>query len=257
MRLLSLVFTLFLVAGPSALAGSWQRPLDGAVLRPFAVSADRFARGQHRGVDLAAPPGATVRAVCAGRVRFAGSVPGGGQTVSIGCGRLVATYQHLAVPLVRRGQALLAGASVGTVGRSGLAPGDRAHLHLGARELASGRYVDPLGLFRTRPRVLPPVAVAPRRGPVPLGPAPRPAIAPAPLDAAPARVPAPAIALQPRGRVPAPVIAPAAPVPPAVWIGLAAFGLGLPLAPLTRLRRRRRGRQTTGARARRWAAAHR
>ena len=61
----------------SAVARGWVRPVDGDVLRAFAVGADRYAAGQHRGVDLAAPPGAPVRAACGGRVSFAGRVPGG------------------------------------------------------------------------------------------------------------------------------------------------------------------------------------
>jgi hypothetical protein len=47
--------------------------------------------------------------------------------------------------------------------------------------------------------------------------------------------------------------APPARSPLVVWIGLAAFGLGLPLGGLVTLRRRRRD----AARTRGWAAAHR
>ena len=80
------------------------------MLRAFAVGPDRFAAGQHRGADLGAPAGARVRAACGGRVSFAGRVPGGGRTVSVRCGALVATYQHLGRVAVRRGQRLLPGA---------------------------------------------------------------------------------------------------------------------------------------------------
>ena len=48
---LSFVVVWALVAGPSALAWSW--PVDGAVLRGFSVSADTYAAGQHRGIDIA------------------------------------------------------------------------------------------------------------------------------------------------------------------------------------------------------------
>src|SRR4051812_5455832 len=64
-----------LVAAPNVRA-AWQPPVDGDVLRRFATGPDPYARGQHRGVDLAAAPGATVRAACPGRVRFAGAVAG-------------------------------------------------------------------------------------------------------------------------------------------------------------------------------------
>ena len=39
-----------LAAGPSALAWAW--PADGAVLREFSVVADKYAAGQHRGIDI-------------------------------------------------------------------------------------------------------------------------------------------------------------------------------------------------------------
>ena len=148
MKLAALVLVAGLSLASSAWAVSWRRPVAGPVLRPFAISADRYARGQHRGIDLAAPPGTEVRAACAGRVRFTGVVPGGGRTVSIGCGRLVATYQQLGAVAVGRGQLVAAGARVGAVGRSGDPREPRAHVHLGAREAAGGRYVDPLKIGR-------------------------------------------------------------------------------------------------------------
>jgi hypothetical protein len=265
-KLVALVLAICLSLAPAALAGSWRLPVEGPVLRPFALSADRFARGQHRGIDLGVPLGAVVRAACAGRVRFAGRVPRGGRTVSVGCGRIVATYQHLGDVTVRRGQPLVAGERVGTVGRSGRPRGPRPHLHLGAREAAGGRYLDPLTLFGLAPRVTPPLPSA-RWRPVPLGPAPRVApplpsarwrpvpLGPAPRAAlrqtAPQLAP-PAPALSPRG---APAPAPALPL--VVWVGLALFGLGLPLGGLVVRRRRRRGAVRGGARDRGWASAHR
>ena len=247
MKLCAITLVALLLPVTSALAASWQRPVRGPVLRAFELSADRYARGQHRGLDLGAPPGTTVRAACAGRVRFAGSVPGGGRTVSVRCGGLVATYQHLGATAVRRGRLVLAGAAVGTVGRSGRPRERRAHVHLGAREAASGRYVDPGALFGGAPGGSPPVGRAPRRpaplGPAPLGPAPRPALPrpallTAPLAADPVAVPAPRAAL-------------------VVWAGLAMFGLGLPLGGLLHRRRRRPSRPAAAVRGRGWASAHR
>ncbi|MEA2150468.1 MAG: hypothetical protein QOD69_2298 [Solirubrobacteraceae bacterium] len=247
MKLAALVLVACLSLASPAWADSWRRPVRGPVLRAFAVSADRYARGQHRGIDLGAPPGARVRASCAGRVRFAGTVPGGGPTVSVGCGRHVATYQHLGVLAVRRGQVVVAGADIGAVGRSGDPREPRPHVHLGARDAASGRYVDPSLLFGAPPRALPPLRSAPRRR-VPVG---RPPSRPAP----PRRVaPRPVMVPVAAAPVARPQGAPAPAVPLVVWIGLLAFGLGLPLGGLvTRRRRRRRG----PARRTGWAAAHR
>jgi murein DD-endopeptidase MepM/ murein hydrolase activator NlpD len=225
----SILVTLAAVVGmlgpaASVAGGAWERPLDGPVLRPFAVGPDRFAAGQHRGVDLGAPPGTRVLAACGGRVTFAGRVPRGGRTVSVRCGSLVATYQHLGAAAVRRGQIVVPGARIGTVGRAR----PHSHVHLGARDPATGAYIDPLGLFGGAPRVAPP-PVAVRRRPLPLGPAPGARRPLAPRSALPTARPA---AVPPR--------AGANSLPWPVWIGLALFGLGLPLGGAVTVRRRRR-----------------
>jgi hypothetical protein len=194
-----------LLAAPAAHAGSWLRPVDGPVLRAFALGADPYARGQHRGVDLGAAPGSPVRGVCAGRVGFAGRVPAGGRTVSVRCGEIVATYQQLGTIVVRVGQRIAAGAAVGLVGRSGDPRTRRPHLHLGAREAATGRYVDPLTLLRTAPPAVSPLAPTGSRR--------------SPIDA-PLRAPAPRLARAvPLGHVPAPGLARA--LPGAVALGTA------------------------------------
>jgi hypothetical protein len=197
----------------SAVARGWLRPVDGPVLRAFAVGPDRFAAGQHRGADLGAMAGTRVRAACGGRVSFAGRVPGGGRTVSVRCGRLVATYQHLGRVAVSRGQRLLPGAPIATVGRARPSP----HVHLGARYAATGAYVDPLTLFGAVPRtVVPPLPGARPSRPRPLGPAP--SRAPARPFAVPAARPA---------AVPRAVGADRPPWP--VWLGVGLVALGLPL----------------------------
>lgn len=233
-----LVIALALTAATTAAAraGPWQRPVDGTVLRSFGLSADRYARGQHRGVDLQAPLGSTVRAACGGHVTFAGRLPGGGRTVSVRCGPLIATYQQLGRIDVRRGQTLAPGASLATVGRSMDPRTRRPHLHLGAREAATGRYVDPLSLLGNagRPAPLLPPASRPARRPVPLGPAPaRPLAQP---EARRVHVPAPVLA-------PARAAAPHAATPWTVWAGLLCVGLGLPLGGLVSVRRSRHRRR--------------
>jgi murein DD-endopeptidase MepM/ murein hydrolase activator NlpD len=206
------------------------------VLRAFSVGPDRYATGQHRGVDLGAPPGTRVLAACGGRVGFAGRVPRGGRTVSVRCGPLVATYQHLGGVEVRRGQLVVPGARIGTAGRAH----PRPHVHLGARDAATGEYLDPLALFGGAPRMAPPPLPAARR-PLPLGPAPA-ARAPLPLG------PAPAARRSLRHTPQVPAAHPAAPRPrPGVdrlpwpaWLGLALVALGLPLGGFVTARRRLR-----------------
>jgi hypothetical protein len=199
---------LSLIVVPPAEA-AWRWPLRGEVRRPFAVTAARpYDAGQHRGVDLAARPGSVVRSACAGRVRFAGRIASSG-VVSVRCGALVATYLELGAVHAVRGRRVGAGARLGAVGPA-------AHLHLGAREARSGRYVDPLTLLRTP------------RGPT---------LGPAPDVAPPARAP----------RAPAPRVAPVtgpepAGVPVVVWVGLALVAAGLPIGGLLV---RQRSRQRT------------
>lgn len=223
-------------AAPSAPAATpgWQRPVDGPALRLFLVGPDRFAAGQHRGVDLAAPAGARVRAACGGRVSFTGRVPRGGLTVSVRCQDLVATYQHLGAAFVRRGRLVLAGGPIGTVGSAQ----PRPHVHLSARDRATGAYVDPLSLMTSAPG--PPPALPSGRRPLPLGPPPG-ARAPVRIGPVPARArwrPAPA-ALDVRA-APRRTAAGVERLPWPVWIGLALVALGLPLGGLVRLRERRR-----------------
>ncbi|MDX6689391.1 MAG: hypothetical protein QOG15_848 [Solirubrobacteraceae bacterium] len=239
----SLVFliALSLIAPMSAVARAdhdWQSPVKGPVVRAFGLSADRFAGGQHRGVDLGAQVGTTVRASCPGRVTFAGTVPGGGRTVSVRCGRLIATYQQLGSIRVSRGELVAPHAGIGAVGPSSDTRTRRPHVHLSARVASSGRYLDPMSLLGAD------------HGPVPILPADRVRAGPR-LPLGPAPAPAPAMrerrhesertdVLVPR---PAPAAAPVRrtqTTPLTVWLGLVAVGLGLPIGALATRRRRRR-----------------
>jgi murein DD-endopeptidase MepM/ murein hydrolase activator NlpD len=232
--LLTILATLlagFAASASAAVARGWMRPVDGPVLRPFAVGPDRFAAGQHRGADLGAAAGARVGAACAGRVSFAGRVPGGGRTVSVRCGRLVATYQHLGHVAVSRGQRLLPGAEIGTVGRARPSP----HVHLGARRAETGAYIDPLTLIGGGPGPGVPLVPLARLRPRPLGPAPtRAAVRPFAVPAArPVTVPRAVVA----GRLPWPV-----------WLGVGLVALGLPLGGGLVVARRRRDERSAVAR---------
>ncbi|MDQ3767906.1 MAG: M23 family metallopeptidase, partial [Actinomycetota bacterium] len=113
------VAVLLLLLAPTGAAGAWRWPVEGKVVREFVLSADPFSPGQHRGINVAAPVGTPVGAACGGRVRFAGPVAANGRTVSVTCGRYVATYLHLESITVRRGQPVLPGSRLGTVGRTG------------------------------------------------------------------------------------------------------------------------------------------
>ena len=157
----------------------------------------------------------------AGASRFAGRVPRGGRTVSVRCGPLVATYQHLGAVAVRRGQVVVPGGRIGTVGRArprtARAP-RRARRRHGrvrrparavARRAARGRR-------RRCPRARRAAAARPGAGARGAGAA-RAILRPAPR---PRRVPPRRARAAPRrrDRLPWPV-----------WLGLALVALGLPL----------------------------
>ena len=179
---IGLVATLALALCGEAAAWSW--PADGAVVRPFALGADAYAGGQHRGIDVAGPDGSSVRAPASGVVTFAGSLPtyGRGVTILTSDGYAV-TLVHLGEIGVAKGDTVGEGASVGTMGTSGTPEQSVPSVHLGIRRAADEEgYVDPLGLL------------PPRGEPAPVPEAePEPAVSPAAAPAAiPAREPPPA-----------------------------------------------------------------
>ncbi len=115
--LAALALVLALPAAAPARQGHWQRPLAaGEVAGTFAFDpATPYARGQRRGLDLRGSPGAPVVAACAGRVTYAGRIPGDAsgrrRGVSIRCGGLVATELGLGAVTVRAGREAKASAS--------------------------------------------------------------------------------------------------------------------------------------------------
>ena len=141
------VVALALVLVPSA--GAWTWPVDGPVLRDFRLGDDPYAGGQHRGIDIGSTPGSPVRAAAGGVVTFAGTVPGGGKTVSIRTADgYSVTHLQLGSIAVEKGATLEEGARVGTIGLSGDPQQPDPHVHLGVRIAADPHgYVDPLVLL--------------------------------------------------------------------------------------------------------------
>ena len=187
-----------------ALAWTW--PVDGPVLRPFILGDDPYAAGQHRGIDIGASSGATVVAPASGTVSFAGTVPGGGKTLTIRTADgYSVTLLHLGTIAALRGGAVAEGHGVGTVGPSGDAELPRPYVYLGIRTTADRNgYLDPLSL-------LPPAVAAPAPQPEPAPEPARVGQAPAPPATSPASetAPGPASGEHPAADAPSPAAQPA------------------------------------------------
>ncbi|MFH9427641.1 peptidoglycan DD-metalloendopeptidase family protein [Streptomyces sp. NPDC017615] len=126
-----------------ALARVWPVGTRPAVLRGWEPPATVYAAG-HRGVDLAAPPGAPVRAVAAGRVSLAGRVAGRGVVaVRLAGTSLRTTYEPVRAG-VAEGAEVRAGEVVGTVEGTGSHCPDTC-VHWGL--LDGGTYLNPLALL--------------------------------------------------------------------------------------------------------------
>lgn len=196
-------------------AGAWTWPVDGPVLRPFSLTQNPYAGGQHRGIDIGAPVGARVVAPVAGTVSFAGSIPGGGRALTIRTsdGFAVTLLQLGAVSVVR-GAVVEEGAAVGEVGESADAVTAQPHVHLGVRTAGDADgYLDALGFLAARE----PAPVPPSSAPDP-APAPAPETPPAEIFVA--EIPVAEIAAAPATEspiAPAPAAEPSSPEPaPAV-----------------------------------------
>ncbi|MFF8534765.1 murein hydrolase activator EnvC [Streptomyces sp. SAS_267] len=136
-------------ADPSvpALARTWPVGARPFVVRGWEPPATAYSRG-HRGVDLAAVPGAAVRAVASGRVSFAGRVAGRG-AVSVelsgtGAPPLRTTYGPVRAS-VRKGDEVLAGQVLGTLEAPDTHCGPTPCLHWGL--LRGTAYLNPLSLL--------------------------------------------------------------------------------------------------------------
>ena len=159
--LLATIAILLTLATPNGAAaadggnGAWPWPLLGEVITPYKNGSDRYAAGQHRGLDIAAPAGTQVRAIVDGRVSFAGALPDGGVTVTVRSsdGVHLISGLHLASRAVARGDAVVAGQVIGTVGTTGKRSTTQPHLHLSVRRVSDRSYLDPMTLIG--PRELP------------------------------------------------------------------------------------------------------
>lgn len=131
-------------AGVASASYGWPTGVPAEVVRAFDDPTAPWAPG-HRGVDLAALPGAPVRAAGPGAVVFAGWVVDRPLVSVQHPDGLRTTYEPVE-PSVTAGQAVAAGGVIGTVAADPLHCPSGC-LHWGARR-GPDDYVDPLALLR-------------------------------------------------------------------------------------------------------------
>ncbi|WP_460580007.1 murein hydrolase activator EnvC family protein [Humibacter ginsengisoli] len=128
----------------------WVWPVAGprTVLRPYEAPASRYAAG-HRGIDIVAPPGASVLAPESGTVRFAGVVVDR-PTVTVQAGPGVLISIEPVATTLSAGDAVTRGGALGAVATGGHC--DARCIHLGVR--VDGEYVSPMRYFGGVPRAV-------------------------------------------------------------------------------------------------------
>ncbi|MDO8107339.1 M23 family metallopeptidase [Isoptericola sp. b441] len=139
-------------AVPAPTSSCCRPPTPGPVTALFDPPEVPWARG-HRGVDLAAAVGDTIRSPADGVVTYAGAVAGRGVVTVRHTDGLRSSVEPVE-PSVRVGDVVGAGAVLGTLQSR---PGHRG-VHWGVR--VGTRYLDPLDLLPGRAVVLLPVDAA-------------------------------------------------------------------------------------------------
>jgi murein DD-endopeptidase MepM/ murein hydrolase activator NlpD len=107
--------------------------VDGRLSSQFGRRADPFTQASrfHRGIDIAAPEGAPIRAVQAGTVLFSGYLRGYGNAIVVEhAGGYRTLYGHASRNLVKEGDPVSADQIIAEVGSSGRSTGTHLHFEL-------------------------------------------------------------------------------------------------------------------------------
>ncbi|MBE8189863.1 MAG: M23 family metallopeptidase [Candidatus Thioglobus sp.] len=112
--------------------GAFIRPVDGITTSTFGLK--RFfngvARRPHTGIDYAGDTGTLIKSPADGKIILVGDYFFNGKAIFIDHGQgLISVYIHLNKHLVKLGQRIKQGDSIGTIGQTGRATGP--HLHWG------------------------------------------------------------------------------------------------------------------------------
>jgi murein DD-endopeptidase MepM/ murein hydrolase activator NlpD len=109
--------------------GQFMRPVEGRIISTYGPKAD----GLHNdGINIQAPKGSPVRAAQNGVVVYTGDdLAGYGNLVLIRHdGGLMSAYAHLDKTLIKRGEQVMRGQSIGTVGTSGHVDAPQLHFEI-------------------------------------------------------------------------------------------------------------------------------
>lgn len=126
-----------------------ERPVQGTVSSQFGLKRvfNGQPRGEHRGLDLRGAQGTPIKAADDGVVVLVDDLYYSGNTVYLNHGEGVfSAYLHMSKPLVKPGEVVKRGQTIGLVGATGRVTGP--HLHLSV--FAQGQSVDPLPLLEAR-----------------------------------------------------------------------------------------------------------
>jgi murein DD-endopeptidase MepM/ murein hydrolase activator NlpD len=127
-------------------------PVDGLLMGPFGQRNDPFSgEGEfHKGVDISAPQGTSVRASADGVVTFSEWSGGYGRLVIVDHGGGIQTfYAHLSHSFVHPGQEIRRGEWVGAVGATGRVTAPHLHyeVRLGGAPVNPYRYLAKAGFY--------------------------------------------------------------------------------------------------------------
>ncbi len=144
----------------------WPIPGYTKITSPFGKrkSPTSGASSSHSGIDIGAPEGTNLYAVCDGEITFTQFLGAGGYTITLSTENLKITYCHVSPNyIVKKGDLVKQGQKIGNVGPKYVfgVPGNQyqdssgkptngattgTHLHFGIR--VDGKYVDPLLYFK-------------------------------------------------------------------------------------------------------------
>lgn len=122
------------------------KPVDGEVSRNFGKREHPITKvvKEHNGIDIKAPEGTNVVSSITGTVTDVSYDSEKGNYIVVENGNMKTLYAQLATTSVKKGDAVTAKQSIGTVGKTGNATGPHLHFEV----MVDGEYVDPAAYIK-------------------------------------------------------------------------------------------------------------